>query len=187
MEVFGGLYPLNGEQPYCDPQRSPVCIETRHMMYNSLRSVHQFLCSSPFNQPPKSYALQWARHSSKSPLPMRTSAPHLIHGSLGSPNSASQTESWLVQPFCTDHGRASLYFTICRPFPHKIARFYWGISITIYYVVPWAHLSPNLKHHLDRFSHFCRAYNCNRPTDHATWSAAIGHIYVCCTMMRPNN
>jgi len=32
-------------------------------------------------------------------------------------------------------------------------------------MVPWAHLSPESKRHLDRFGHFCRAYECDRPTD----------------------
>jgi len=51
---------------------------------------------------PKSYALQWARHSLKLPIPIvGASAPHLIHGSLGPPDSASQTVSRSVQPFCT--------------------------------------------------------------------------------------
>jgi len=32
--------------------------------------------------------------------------------------------------------------------------------------------------HLDRFSHFCTAHNRDRPTDHATRSVTVGHIYV---------
>ena len=31
---FGeGLYPINGKQPYRDPQRTPPCAETRHRTY----------------------------------------------------------------------------------------------------------------------------------------------------------
>jgi len=59
----------------------------------------------------------------------------------------------------------------------------------IEYMVSWAHLSPQPKQHLDRFSHLCRAH-C-RPTDqltaHATWSVTTGCIYICSTVMRPNN
>jgi len=48
--------------------------------------------------------------------------------------------------------------------------------------VPFAHLSPHPKRHLDRFSCFCRAHShyrqIDRPTDHAAPSAAIGHIYL---------
>ena len=42
--------------------------------------------------------------------------------------------------------------------------------IPIQYVFPWAHQSTHSKQHIDRFSRFCRALDCGRPTDHATWS-----------------
>ena len=49
-----------------------------------------------------------------------------------------------------------------------------------------AHPSLQPKRHLDRFSHFCRAHNCDRQTDqltdrhtdHVTWSVTIDRIYV---------
>jgi len=44
--------------------------------------------------------LQWDVLSpSKLPLPMGDLDPHLMHGSLGSPESSTQTASWSVQPF----------------------------------------------------------------------------------------
>jgi len=43
---------------------------------------------------------------------------------------------------------------------------------------------PTTKQHLDRFSRFCRAYDCDRPTYHATRSVTIGRIYVRSTAMR---
>jgi len=52
-----------------------------------------------------------------------------------------------------------------------------------------AHLSPQPKRHVDRFSCFCRADYCDRQTDgqtnHATRSITIGRIYVRSTSMRP--
>jgi len=48
-------------------------------------------------------------------------AINLIHGSLGSRESKSQTASRSVQLFCAAHGRESLYFTTGRSFPIKIA------------------------------------------------------------------
>jgi len=70
-------------------------------------------------------------------------------------------------------------------------------------MVPWTYLSPQSKRHLDRFSHFFRAYWCETPTsrqtdrqvdrqtdrqtDHATQSVTIGCDYVPSTVMRPNN
>ena len=54
-----------------------------------------------------------------------------------------------------------------------------------------AHPNPQPKRHLDRFSHFCMAHNCDRltdrQTDHTTLSVGIGHIYVRSTVMQPNN
>ena len=46
-------------------------------------------------------------------------------------------------------------------------------------VFPWAHQSPRLKRHLDRFSRLCMAHlfsdrPTDRPTDHATRSVTTG-------------
>jgi len=49
------------------------------------------------------------------------------------------------------------------------------------YMLPWAHPSPHPKWHLDQFSRFCTAQDCDRMTDQqtdATRSVIIGHIYV---------
>jgi len=57
-------------------------------------------------------------------------------------------------------------------------------------MVPWIYPSPHHKrHHLNRFSRFCRAHNCHRltgrltdqSTDHAALSATIGHTLVGCS------
>jgi len=60
----------------------------------------------------------------------------------------------------------------------------------------WLHLthgsiSPpeHKKQHLDQFSRFCTAHNCDRQTDrqtdHTARSVTIGHIYICSTAMQP--
>jgi len=45
-----------------------------------------------------------------------------------------------------------------------------GIWAATWYMIPWAHPSPQPQQHLDRFSHICRAHCCiqqtNRPTLH---------------------
>jgi len=47
-------------------------------------------------------------------------------------------------------------------------------------MVSWAHHpSPQPKQYLDQFSRCCKAHDCDRPTDHATWSLTIG-----CTGLR---
>jgi len=91
--------------------------------------------------------------------------------------------SGLVRPlFCTDDHKVSLYFTMWRPFPLKVAPSHGGIGTPIKCMVPWAHLSPQPKRHLDRCSRFCRAHRqtdrpTDRPTDHATQLVTIGCIY----------
>jgi len=134
-----------------------------------VRSVHPFLDSSPFYPTPKFYTLQSfpigqkLSKVAKSARSCRGSTPHLIRGSLDPPDSVSQTASRLVQPFCTAHGRESLYL----PLWSQNCTFAWGSG--------HASLGPPeySEQHLDRFSRFCRAHGRNRPTDHATPSAAI--------------
>ena len=67
---------------------------------------------------------------SKLLLPMGDLYPHLIRGSLGPTNSASEKASHLNQfsRFCKTHGKMSLYFTNYngRPFPQNCL-FPWGI------------------------------------------------------------
>jgi len=72
----------------------------------------------------------------------------------------------------------------------------WATLLPQNYPFPWGNLGPHLTHgsldspkylpkwHLDRFNHFCY---CHRPTEHATQSVTIGHIYVCSTAMQPKN
>jgi len=56
-----------------------------------------FCAAHPFTQPIKSYALPYT--ALNVPLPVVSSAPYLIHGTLGPGDSASQTASCSVQPF----------------------------------------------------------------------------------------
>ena len=85
----------------------------------------------------------------------------------------------------------SLYFTIGRSIPLKIAHFNGDLD-PIEYMVPWIHPSPLSKRHHDRFSRFTGLTTVtdrqtDRPTDDTTRSVAIGRIYVRSTAMRPNN
>jgi len=45
---------------------------------------------------------------------------------------------------------------------------------------PWAHPIPHPKQHVDWFSRFCRAHDCERQTDRQTtlYSETTGRIYV---------
>ena len=44
-------------------------------------------------------------------------------------------------------------------------------------MLPWAHLSPNPKWHVNQFNTFYRAHDHHRPTDYATLPVTIGRIY----------
>jgi len=65
---FWGILPPKWVSVTPRPQKVSPCAEARHMTYRSLRSAHSFLHSLPFYpcNPPKCYALQWARHFPKS-------------------------------------------------------------------------------------------------------------------------
>jgi len=69
--------------------------------------------------------------------------------------------------FCTANGRASLCFTMGRPFRQN-CHFLWGIWYSICYMVPWPHQSTQPKRYLDRFSRFCRVHDRDRQTDRQT-------------------
>jgi len=94
--------------------------------------------------------------------------PHVTHASLGPSESTTQTASLRFSHFCTAHHRASIYFTTGCPFSLQNCPFSWEIWIPIQYMIPWDHPSPKPKRHLDQFSHFCRAHDCDRQTDRQT-------------------
>jgi len=94
------------------------------LIYNKvlvLRSVHPFCISHPFTQPPNPIlynAFQSARHPK---VPLReASAPHLMRGWTHSTQHPKQYLDRFSR-FCTAHGRESLYFTMGRHSPLKIA------------------------------------------------------------------
>jgi len=83
---------------------------------------------------------------------------------LSSPNGISIGSA----AFCTAHGTESILFTKGRPFLPQNCPFAWVNLHPIYYMVPWAHMSPQPKWYLDWFSRFCRAYDHDQQTDHVT-------------------
>jgi len=120
-------------------------------------------------------------------------APHLIHASLAHPNPQPKQHLDRFSHFCTAHGRASVYFTMGRPSPSKLT-------------IPMGDLDPNLIHgslspieswtqtasrSVQPFLHSSLLWQTDwqtvRPTQHATRSVTVGHIYVRSTAMRPNN
>jgi len=60
----------------------------------------------------------------------------------------------------------------------KIAPYHAGISTPIYYMVPWAHPSPQPKWHVDRLSCFCRAHYCDRPTHRPRYSVGNHRLHL---------
>jgi len=87
------------------------------------RSVQPFLRSSRQKVP----TLYNKRpFPTKLPLLMGNLDAHLIHDSLGEYEPIIQTASLSVQPFLHRYRRVSIYFTMGRPFPFKIAHSHRG-------------------------------------------------------------
>jgi len=87
---------------------------------------HQFSCFRTGDRRVSLYFTMSAHLTQSCPLTCGHLDPHLIHGSLGQPESSTQTVSRCIQPFCTVDRRVSVYFTIGRPFPPYNCPFPWG-------------------------------------------------------------
>jgi len=85
------------------------------------------------------------------------SGTHLIHASLSPPESITKMTSRLVQPLLHSlwQNAATLYKG--PPLFSPIITLPMGI-LTLFNTIPWAHLNPQPKQHLDCFSHFCTAH-----------------------------
>jgi len=151
------------------------------------RSVQPFLHSSQHIKIPVVYRGHPFFHQNY-PFACGDLNLNLIHGSLGPPESSTQTASWLVKPFCTAHHRASLYFTMGRPFPLKIAFSYEGMLTpsNTWFLGPTRVFNPNgISIGSAVFARLTTVTD--QPTDHTTRSLTIGRIYVRSTVMWPNN
>jgi len=113
-------------------------------------------------------------HSGR-PLPQNS----LSHGGAGPPfntipwaYSSSQPKQHLdrFSRFCTDDHIVSLYFAMGRPFFLSKLPLPMGQSGShlIHGSLGPPYQSPQPKRHLDRFSRFCRAHQCDRLTDRQT-------------------
>ena len=90
--------------------------------------------------------------------------------------------------FCTDDRRVSLYFTMGRPFPLKIALSPRGSGApsNAWFSGPTRVLNPNcISIGSGVFARLTIVTD--RPTDHATRWVTIGRMYVLSTAIRPNN
>ena len=122
--------------------------------------------------------------------------PELIHAFFDPPELkfqmvSFQMVSWSVQPFlhCSQQGVTILY-NGPPPFPLKLL-LPTGIWTPIQYMVAWAHSSAQPKRHLDRFSHFCGAHNCDRQTNQQThrpcYSVCNNRLHLADAAIQPNN
>jgi len=119
---------------------------------------------------------------------LSTAGPHLIHNSYGSCKPQPKRRLDRFSRFCTDDRRVSLYFTMGRPFPLKIAPSHGGSgpSSNTWFPGSTPVLNPN-GISIDA-AIFARLISVtDRPIDHATRLVTIGRIYVRSTAMRPNN
>ena len=87
------------------------------------------------------------------------SRPHLIHASLGPPESITQMASQTVQPFLHSSYQKVPILYNGRPFPPKLPLPIGGSGPqSNTWFLPWARPGPQPKRHLDRFSHVCEAH-----------------------------
>jgi len=102
---------------------------------------------------------------------------HLIHAYLG-PSKVSNPKRHLdwFSHFCTAHGK--WYTSQQLPLSPSNLPLHIGDLNPILYMVPWAHLSPEPKRHLDSFSCFCRAQYCGRP-DRPCYSICNNRLLLC--------
>jgi len=127
-----------------------------------------FRTAHPFTNPIKSLVLQLTRHFPKSAssrcgicIPILRIVPWV--------NQTQHPKRHLdrFSRFCTAHRRASLYSIMGRTFPEKLPLPMRDLD-PIKCTVPWVRPSLQAKRHLDRFSRFCSAHYCDRPTDRPT-------------------
>jgi len=82
------------------------------------------------------------------------SGPHLIHASLGPPESITQTASQSLQPFLHSSWQKVPILYNERPSP-KLPLSMEGSGPPSKCIITWTHPRPQPKRHLDRFSRFC--------------------------------
>jgi len=123
---------------------------------------------------------------------LRERGVHLIHVSLDPPQSKSQTASRSVEPFSYSSPQSVPILYNERPFPPQNCHFPWGSAAPSNTRFLGSTRVLKFSTHLDRFSHFAGLStvtdrHTDRPTDHATRSVTIGHIYVRSTAIQPND
>ena len=110
----------------------------------------------------------------------------MLRGSLGPPESKSQTASQLVQLFLHRPPHCSvLYFTMAAPSPQN-SPFPWGTwtPSNTWFLGTTSVVNPN------RISITSAVFaglttGTDRQTDHTIRSVTVGHIYIRSTAMRP--
>jgi len=112
----------------------------------------------------------------KFPLPVGDLGSHLMHGSLGPPKSTthistpnritSSPSSWTF-PSCSI---LQIFHVPSLSLLQLFGMTLWQYRCVLHHV-PWAQPSPQLKRHLDWFSHFGTAHGCDQNTHRQTQRA----------------
>jgi len=140
-----------------------------------------------------SYTLQWV-----APCPLKIAPSHGMIWILSntwfvdSTQAHNQKAIWIsLAIFAQLTTQESLYFTRVAPSPSKLLLPMGDLDISnIWFLEPTPACSPK---GISIGSAVCRAHYCpidrqtDQPTDHATGSVTISHIYVHSTAMQPNN
>ena len=122
----------------CPPMRAP---------WHHLANTIELMLSSDHPSPGMSFPLVIAPSH-------RGSVLHLIHASLGPPESITQTASQSLQPFLHSSWQKVPILYNERPSP-KLPLSMEGSGPPSKCIITWTHPRPQPKRHLDRFSRFC--------------------------------
>jgi len=116
---------------------------------------------------------------------------HVIHASLSQPKSIPQMTSGSFQPFlCNSWQTVLIYYSGPPPFPQNCAFHGWILtpSSTWFLGPTWIHNPNSISVGSAIFAGLTIVTDRpDRQTDHTTPSVTIGRIYICSTVMRPNN
>jgi len=118
----------------------------------------------------------------------RQCAPHLTHASMGHPGPYPKWHLNRFSDCCTAHSRESLYFTMGRLFPLKIAHLHGGSepSFNTWFLEPTRVHNPN-SISIGSAIFAGLMIMTDRPTDRWRYFVCNNRPHLRSTVMRPNN
>jgi len=166
---------LQGHRTWTVQLNSPCAPHATHVSLGPPESANQTA----------SWSVQPFLHSSRQRVAILYNEPprFLLRVSLTNLNPHLKRHFDWFSRFCTGHHRVSLYLQWAAPSPLKIAPSHGGYGThLIHGSLGSSESSTQTASRSVQLLHYC-----DRPTDHATRSVTIGHIYIRSAAMQPNN